>query len=72
MTKNGEDVQSKVVAEVKPTTAAMFVAYNIFTMLPFKSMILSQCIWRILNDKQDLTGLTLSKGPEPVLQATFC
>ena len=28
MTKNGEDVQSKVVAEVKPTTAAMFVAYN--------------------------------------------
>ena len=28
MTKNGEEVQSKVVAEVKQTTAAMFVAYN--------------------------------------------
>ena len=31
-------------------------------MLPFKSMIFSQCIWRICNDKQDLTWLTLSKG----------
>ena len=25
-------------------------------------MIFSQCIWRICNDKQDLTWLTLSKG----------
>ena len=50
MTKNGEDVQSKVVAEVKPTTAAMYVACTTSRILMLSSRPIREPFKNVLAD----------------------